>query len=81
MYQGQDDHWYAFFWRAPHCSCRGLTTHKAARIIIGTAREMGIPLRAWQDHRISTSERWLSRLGFKPTGDFIKGEWAIWQIQ
>lgn len=81
MYRSEDGRWFAFFWRAPHCTGHAVTTHRAGRIIVDAAREAGVTLHAVQDHRICSSERWLRRLGFAPTGEHIEDKWAIWQTR
>lgn len=80
MYLTEDGYWWAFFWRAKHVRGRGAAIHRAGRIIADAAREAGIEVRVMRDHRVCTSARWLSRLGFRPTGEIIKDEWEIWQI-
>jgi hypothetical protein len=81
IYLTEDGTWWGFFWRAPHARRLPLLTHKGAQIIVELAREEGLTVRVMQDHRVCSSARWLSRLGFAPTGEKIKDEWAIWQIQ
>jgi hypothetical protein len=63
MFVAQDDQWWAFFWRAPHVR-RPMSTHKAGRIIVETAREAGVQLNVLRDDSICSSKAWLTRLGF-----------------
>ena len=74
---GSDGRWWATFRRVPGVR-HTLTAHKAARLTLDIARDLGIKLYAIADEEVGGSEVWLSRLGFKKTDEHFK-ERAVWE--
>ncbi len=75
---GQDGRWWATFKRVPGVRRHTLTAHKAAKLTLGIAGDMGIALHAVADEEITGSVAWLVRLGFKATGEYYLGR-VVWQ--
>lgn len=67
-YRAEDGRWWATFKRLPGVR-HTLTAHKAARLTLAVAGDMGISLNAVADEEITGSVAWLERLGFRATGE------------
>lgn len=76
IYQGVDGHWWITFQRCPGVG-KVLSAHKAAKQLLGLARERGLAVHALAEPGIAGAEMWLSRLGFERTHETRQGH-PVW---
>jgi hypothetical protein len=73
---GVDDRWWAYFRKLPGVRAT-VTSQKAARLILSTVAEAGLPIHAQADPRIPGAENWLRHLGFVASEEILEGE-RVW---
>lgn len=70
LVEDQPGVWVAMVQRAPGVTGT-LCLMRGARILLDTARSVGVPVQACADSRIDGAERFLARIGFEWTGETI----------
>ena len=67
-FYAEEGRWWATFKRLPGVR-HTLTAHKAAKLTLAVAGDLGVALHAVADEEIWGSAAWLGRLGFRETGE------------
>ena len=67
-FRAEDGRWWATFKRLPGVR-HTLTAHKAAKLTLAVAGDLGVALHAVADEEIAGSVAWLTRLGFRATDE------------
>lgn len=78
LYAQDDGTWCAWAQMGPGSRCYK-HMHQAAKIVIDAAKADGLPVYCTADPDIPASERWLVRLGFNPTGQFVENQ-SVWRL-
>ena len=76
IYAAADGRWWITFHRWPGVGYTK-TAHKAAKEILGAARDANIEVHALADPEIPGSALWIERLGLKPTDERLGGM-TVW---
>lgn len=62
---------------APSLHGCAIALHRAARRLLSECSQHGRTVHVLRDGTLATSERWLSRLGFRPTGEMVNNR-EVW---
>ncbi len=76
LYGATDGRWWICFQRVPGVRMVK-TAHRCAGVLLAAATEAGVAVYALADLRITGATKWLSRLGFEPTDEDMKGA-PVW---